>query len=305
MTWSSNDQYKVVADKIVSNEADVVVSVSGGLYINSISENTKVATMADVGEGGGSSADIADFDFQLIPAADEFATAESVITIHNHDMSLVTTRETDEDADISLRAADDVFIIAEGDDVHLEAANDVRISTNTAASTHEWEFSSTGKFRLTTNGYIENQPGTEEAGSGFSIIKLVADDQDETSVIIDGSDIYTDGLDSLIGKVATLGDIGNALLLPETGPFTEDYTLALTDANKVVVMDGTARTLFIPTNLNLPLPIGITFYAYNIGAATFTVAGAEGVTVRNAGTVPQFGQAFLRKRGENEWVMQL
>jgi hypothetical protein len=47
------DEYKIVTDKVVSHEADIVVSVSGGLYINSISENTKVATMADVGEGGG------------------------------------------------------------------------------------------------------------------------------------------------------------------------------------------------------------------------------------------------------------
>ena len=47
------DEYKIVADKIVSHEADVVVSVSGGLYINSISENAKVATIGDIGEGGG------------------------------------------------------------------------------------------------------------------------------------------------------------------------------------------------------------------------------------------------------------
>jgi hypothetical protein len=43
------DEYKIVADKVVSHEADIVVSVSGGLYINSISNNTEVATIEDLG----------------------------------------------------------------------------------------------------------------------------------------------------------------------------------------------------------------------------------------------------------------
>jgi hypothetical protein len=43
------DEYKVVADKIVSHEADVVVSVSGGLYINSTDPNNEVATTSDLG----------------------------------------------------------------------------------------------------------------------------------------------------------------------------------------------------------------------------------------------------------------
>ena len=53
MAWSSNDQYKIVADKIVSSDPDMVISVAGGLYINDTSEANKVATMSDIGEGGG------------------------------------------------------------------------------------------------------------------------------------------------------------------------------------------------------------------------------------------------------------
>ena len=43
------DEYKVVTDKIVSHEADIVASVSGGLYINYISNNTEVAIIEDLG----------------------------------------------------------------------------------------------------------------------------------------------------------------------------------------------------------------------------------------------------------------
>ena len=91
----------------------------------------------------------------------------------------------------------------------------------------------------------------------------------------------------------------------ETGPFTADHTLELADFNKVVVMDGTTLTVFVPLNDDVAFPIGTRVFAYNAGASTFTMAGVEGVTVRNATTVAQFQEIYLRKRGENEWVLQL
>jgi hypothetical protein len=91
----------------------------------------------------------------------------------------------------------------------------------------------------------------------------------------------------------------------ETGPFTADHTLELADANKAVVMDGTTLTVFVPLNETVSFPIGTRVFAYNAGASTFTVAGVAGVTVRNATTVAQFQEIYVRKRGENEWVLQL
>jgi hypothetical protein len=61
MAWSSNDQYKIVADKIVSSDPDMVISVAGGLYINDTSEASKVATMADVGNAGPTIIPLPDF----------------------------------------------------------------------------------------------------------------------------------------------------------------------------------------------------------------------------------------------------
>jgi hypothetical protein len=53
MASNNSSEYKVVADKIVSPDEDIIFRVQGSLYINSIEENNKIATIADVGEGGG------------------------------------------------------------------------------------------------------------------------------------------------------------------------------------------------------------------------------------------------------------
>jgi len=46
-----SDEYKIVADKIVSHEPDIVLSASGGVYVNSIDEASRVATINDIGGG--------------------------------------------------------------------------------------------------------------------------------------------------------------------------------------------------------------------------------------------------------------
>lgn len=113
------------------------------------------------------------------------------------------------------------------------------------------------------------------------------------------------GPDGQLGATGPTGPTGSESLRLETGPFTADHTLALTDLGKVVVMDGTTLTAFIPLNDTVPFEIGSRVHLYNVNAATFTVAGVAGVTLRNGGTVAQYQEAHLRKRGTNEWVMEL
>lgn len=137
--------------------------------------------------------------------------------------------------------------------------------------------------------------------------KVVADkivSLDPDLIISVAGDVYIDSIEES-KRVATIEDISSQTLLLETGPFTESYTLTLEDRDRVVAMDGTTLILTVPTTADVGFPIGSVVYAYNLAAATFTVAGAEGVTVRNSGTIPQFGQASLRKRAINTWVMQL
>jgi hypothetical protein len=70
-------------------------------------------------------------------------------------------------------------------------------------------------------------------------------------------------------------------------------------------MDGTTLTVFVPLNDTVAFPIGARVHIYNLNAATFTVAGVAGVTLRNGGTVAQYQEVHLRKRDTNEWVMEL
>jgi hypothetical protein len=90
--------------------------------------------------------------------------------------------------------------------------------------------------------------------------------------------------------------------LVETTAQTANYTLALTDINKVVVMDGTSLTVTIPTNASVAFPLGSIVLIYNTNSTDVTIAGDSGVTVRNAGALGEFGEVSLRKRGTDEWV---
>ncbi len=163
MSSNSSSEYKVVADQIVSPDPDIILKISGDLYKGSITEDNRYATMADVGEGGGSgSADIADFTFEQ---TDE---DETTMSLHDKDMTLRTTRSgAGVDADINIRSADDVFITAEGDAIELNATGNVSISVGDGA--HAWEFA--------TNG-VTNIPG-EVVGSPNNNITLTALNVDE------------------------------------------------------------------------------------------------------------------------------
>jgi hypothetical protein len=86
---------------------------------------------------------------------------------------------------------------------------------------------------------------------------------------------------------------------------TANYTLVLGDAAKVVAFDSTSNlTLTVPTNASVAFPVGTVINVYRVNTGAVTIAGASGVTVRNAGSVSaQFGEVSLRKRGTDEWVL--
>jgi hypothetical protein len=52
MASNSSTEYKIITDKILSPDEDIVVSVSGALYKDSIEEANRYATIGEVGEGG-------------------------------------------------------------------------------------------------------------------------------------------------------------------------------------------------------------------------------------------------------------
>ena len=134
-----------------------------------------------VGSGGGSaSANIADFIFIN---EDEDV---SIMTLPiNKEMTIETTRDDDDDADINIRSADDVFIRANGDDINLDAFNEVSISTDD--NNYEWTFNNSGCIRLPGNGEICNPSNSSGDGYGFSTISITPDagTNDDRYIIID------------------------------------------------------------------------------------------------------------------------
>ena len=98
--------------------------------------------------------------------------------------------------------------------------------------------------------------------------------------------------------------IEDYLLLKESRVLTVNGTLELSDTSRVIRFSSTsARTCTVPTNASVAFPIGAVVNVYNANTGGVTIAGASGVTVRNAGVVPQFSEVSLRKRATNEWVL--
>ena len=97
-------------------------------------------------------------------------------------------------------------------------------------------------------------------------------------------------------------------LLLETSPQTSDYTLVLGDAGRVVVMNRTtAAIVTVPLNSSVAFFIGSVINIYNMASTAVTIAGASdgqtAVTIRNnSGSLAQYQEVSLRKRGDNEWV---
>lgn len=86
----------------------------------------------------------------------------------------------------------------------------------------------------------------------------------------------------------------------ETSVKTANYTLTLSDVNKVVHMNvAGAGELTVPV---LGFTAGDVINIYNSSEDVLTVVAGSGVTVRNIGTLEQYKEASLRYRGNNEWV---
>lgn len=52
MASNSSSEYKIIADRIVSPDEDIIVTVSGAVYKGSITEPNRYATISDIGDAG-------------------------------------------------------------------------------------------------------------------------------------------------------------------------------------------------------------------------------------------------------------
>jgi hypothetical protein len=118
--------------------------------------------------------------------------------------------------------------------------------------------------------------------------------------------IQSDSVVPLAGVFEALAETTQAAIktLKETTERTSNHTLALSDAGMVIPMNSTsAATVTVPINTSVALPIGTVINVYNMSEEPVTIVGASGVTVRNSGSLDQYGEVSLRKRATNEWVV--
>jgi len=88
---------------------------------------------------------------------------------------------------------------------------------------------------------------------------------------------------------------------------TESYTLAVSDAGKVIEMNvSSENNLTIPINSSVEIPIGTTIDIVQYGVGQTTLVPTSGVTIRSKeGALKLTGQysaVSLYKRGTDEWV---
>jgi hypothetical protein len=99
------------------------------------------------------------------------------------------------ESDLYLTAGDDLYIqtLGAGDDIHIEAADDIRFATNredapTGGVLPQWTMNSEGEFHLPGNGIIWNPSNSSGDGYGNDTIHLIPNDVDndtEQRIIID------------------------------------------------------------------------------------------------------------------------
>jgi hypothetical protein len=221
--------------------------------------------------GGGGSADIADFVFNY-NAGDEAST----MSIANHDMVIETTRTEGQDADIDINSADDVWIYANGDDIHLYAADNVEITTNYngEGDSHNWEFNNSGQLMFPGFGLIENQSDSSGDGLGYSTFKIVPDNNLETDqyLIIDPTGpnhihIRAGGTQDDSNALLILGGEKNNVSINDSVREVIISTRPPTVSNNYVNDNLTSSTTFLTSTSS---DIGID-YVVNVGGTDYVV----------------------------------
>ena len=89
---------------------------------------------------------------------------------------------------------------------------------------------------------------------------------------------------------------------------TDSYTLVLTDAGKIVVMNkATANTLTVPPNSSVAFGTNTRIDLLQYGAGQTTIAAGAGVTIYSSGSklklTGQYSGASLWKQGTDTWVL--
>jgi hypothetical protein len=171
-----------------------------------------------------------------------------------------------------------------------------------------------------TNGYLSAADWTAFTGAVSSVATKVGTSRtiNTSAPITGGGDLSADRTISM--PAASSGTSGYLTAtdwntfndkLPRTvGVVTvgDDYTLALTDQNKIIEVNaGTGKTITVPANNTVAFPIGTQILVARFGSGTVTIAPAPNVGLNSAGGLlnisSQFGGVSLVKTGTDTWYV--
>ena len=118
----------------------------------------------------------------------------------------------------------------------------------------------------------------------------------------------TSGAATLVSNTLNIPQYSGGGGLVVTNRQTASYTLALTDADKLVEMNvATANNLTIPLNSTVAFPIGTKIDIVQYGAGQTTFVPISGVTIRSANSWlkmnARYGAATLTKIATDEWYL--
>lgn len=143
---------------------------------------------------------------------------------------------------------------------------------------------------------------TEIAAFQQMVDAINAHDQAIEDLVVSGALSVTDNGD---GSVSI--DPNPGAYLTENSQVGTAYTLVLDDAQSIIENAGSnVLTVTIPTNANVPYPLGSVVEFFLYGTGSITLQGDVGVTLRSpAGPrlVTQYASAAIRLRSADEWVV--
>ena len=113
---------------------------------------------------------------------------------------------------------------------------------------------------------------------------------------------------STSGKVTLEQLRAFALTEPVNEQTGTSYTLQLSDAFKMVAMNnGSANAVTVPTNADVPFPVGTRIDLSQDGTGQTSLVADTGVTIRTPETLKirkRYGKATIIKRDANTWDLE-
>lgn len=210
-------------------------------------ENGFVGTEQEWLDSFGGTANIADFVFNY----DEEDT-NSTITIHNHDMVIQTTRDGEEDSDISLNSADDIWMNA-NDDIEISASNSIYLN-----GTNGVYLGTTDEGENNPNNQVATIGDIQSAGTGdITFIDSTISNSTSDDIVIQNKN--TDG----IVKARITLDQGNEQVLIEAidardSLYTSsDWLTATWSGNVIEITDTENGVISFFTNGDTPTNLQI------------------------------------------------